>query len=117
MEADLGAVGAEHRVPAAADPERVHAVGLQVTHHGAGTIHRLGGPPHAAVLVILLGGGLSRSGESGEKEGARPPGHIVSECVWGAAESSVGAHLRYSRTWWSVGRWSSDNLQQIVASL
>lgn len=68
VEGDLRAVGAEHRVPAASDPEGVQAVRLQVTHHSAGAIHPVCSPPDPTVLTILLGRGLARAPESGEKE-------------------------------------------------
>lgn len=68
MEADLRAVGAEHGVPAASDPEGIQAAGLQVTHHSAGTIHPVCSPPDPTVLTVLLGRGLARAPESGEKE-------------------------------------------------
>lgn len=68
MERDLRAVGAEHGVPAASDPEGVQAVGVQVTHHSAGTVHPVCSPPDPTVLTILLGRGLAWASESG-KEG------------------------------------------------
>lgn len=68
MEGDLRAVGAEHGVPAASDPEGVQAVRLQVTHNSAGTIHPVCSPPDPTVLTVLLGRGLARAPESGEKE-------------------------------------------------
>lgn len=68
MEGDLGAVGAEHGVPAAPDPEGVQAAGVQVAHHRAGAVHPLRGPPHAAVLAVLLGRGLAGAPEPGREE-------------------------------------------------
>lgn len=68
MEGDLRAVGAEHGVPAASDPEGVQAVRLQITHHSAGTIHPVCGPPDPTVLTVLLRRGLARSTKSGEKK-------------------------------------------------
>lgn len=65
MEGDLRAVGAEHGVPAASDPEGIQAVRVQVTHHSAGTVHPFCSPPDAAVLAVLLGRGLARASDSG----------------------------------------------------
>lgn len=67
MEGDLGAVGAEHGVPAASHSERVQAVRLQVTHHSAGSVHPVCGPPDPTVLTVLLGWGLTRAPKPGEK--------------------------------------------------
>lgn len=67
MEGDLRAVGAEHGVPAASDPEGVQAVRVQVTHHSAGTVHLVCSPPAPTVLTVLLGRGLVRAPESGER--------------------------------------------------
>lgn len=60
MEGDLGAVRAEHGVPAASHPEGVQAVGVQVADHGAGSVHPVRGPPHPAVLPVLLGRRLAQ---------------------------------------------------------
>lgn len=68
VEVDLRAVGAEHGVPAASDPEGVQTVRFQVRHHSARTIHPVCSPPDAAVLTVLLGRGLARAPESGEKD-------------------------------------------------
>lgn len=54
MEGDLWAVWAEHGVPAAANSEGVQALGVQVTHHRAGPVDPLRGPPAPAVLPVLL---------------------------------------------------------------
>lgn len=67
VEGDLRAVGAEQGVPAASDPEGVQAVRFQVTHHSAGTINPVCSPPDPTVLTVLLGRGLARAAESGEK--------------------------------------------------
>lgn len=60
VEGDLGAVRAEHGVPAASHPEGVQAVGVQVAHDGAGSVHSVRGPPQPAVLTVLLGRGLAQ---------------------------------------------------------
>lgn len=59
MEGDLRAVRAEHGVPAASHPEGVQAVGVQVAHDRAGSVHPVCSPPQAAVLTILLGWGVA----------------------------------------------------------
>lgn len=53
MEGNLGAVGAEHGVPAASHPEGVKAVGVQVTQDSAGPVHPVCSPPDPAVLPVL----------------------------------------------------------------
>ena len=124
VEGDLRAVGAEQGVPAAADPEGVQAVGLQVAHNTAGTIHPVCRPPDAAVLAVLLGRGLARASESGEEEKSQVL-HLYScflgPLLWTSSQNQVlkciNTHLRYSTTWWSVGRWSSESLHEIEASL
>lgn len=68
VEGDLGTVGAEHGVPAASDPEGVQAVRVQVTHHSAGAVHPVRHPPDTTVLAVLLGRGLARASDSGEKD-------------------------------------------------
>lgn len=52
VEGDLWAVGAVEGVAAAADSERVEAVGLQITHHCARAVHPVCEAP-AAVAVLL----------------------------------------------------------------
>lgn len=68
MEGDLRAVGAEHGVSAASDPERVQAVRLQVTHYSAGTIHPVCGSPDPTVLTVLLSWRPARSTKSRGKK-------------------------------------------------
>lgn len=60
VEGDLGAVRAKHGVPAASHPEGVQAVGVQVAHDGAGSVHPVCGPPQPAVFAVLLGRGLAQ---------------------------------------------------------
>lgn len=67
MEGDLGAVRAEHGVPAASNSKGVQAVRVQIKHHSAGTIHPVRSPPDPTVLTILMGWGLARAPKSGEK--------------------------------------------------
>lgn len=67
VEGDLRTVGAEHGVPAASYSEGVQTVRLQVTHHGAGAVHSVCGPPDTIVLTIFLGWGLAWASKSGEK--------------------------------------------------
>lgn len=61
VEGDLRAVGAVDGVAAAAHPEGVQAVGLQVGDYGAGRVHPLGGPPGPRVVAVLRGRGLARA--------------------------------------------------------
>lgn len=114
VEGDLGAVRAEHGVPAASHPEGVQAVGVQVAHDGAGSVHPVRGPPQPAVLAVLLGRGLAQPEVRGQSTVSTP---ILHYRVTERLLCSAGTHLRYSRTWWSVGRWSSGSRQQIEASL
>lgn len=68
VEGDLRAVGTEHGVPAASDPEGVQAVRVQVTHHSAGPVNPVCSPPDPTVLTILLGRRLARTSKSGKKK-------------------------------------------------
>lgn len=56
VEGDLGAVGAEHGVPAAPNSKGVQTLRVQVTHHRAGPVNPLCSPPAPAVLPILCRG-------------------------------------------------------------
>lgn len=117
MEGDLGAVRAEHGVPAASHPEGVQAVGVQVAHHGAGPVHPVRGPPHPAVLPVLLGRRLAQPEAVKRSELGHHPHISLSLSAAQSLLCSSGTHLRYSRTWWSVGRWSSGSRQLTEASL
>lgn len=79
MEGDLRAVGTEHRVPAASDPEGVQAVRVQVAHHSAGPVNPVCRPPDPTVLTILLGWGPAWAAKSVEKEGYS---QVTLICLW-----------------------------------
>lgn len=67
MEGDLWAVGAEHGVPAAPNPEGVQTLRVQVAHHCAGPVKSLGSPPAPAVLPVHLGWGQVAPPKSGKR--------------------------------------------------
>lgn len=114
MECDLRAVRAEHGVPAGAHPEGVQAVGIQAGNGGAGSVDALHRLPDA-ILDIILGRGPPRPTQSEHRE------CLAIRCALMPMTSmrsvSMRANLRYSSRCWSVGWWSSDSLQKMVASL
>lgn len=101
VEGDLRTVGAEHGVPAASYSEGVQTVRLQVTHHGAGAVHSVCGPPDTIVLTVFLGWGLAWASKSGEKlyfflqVSETHPWRYTSLY----SQSHVCTHLRYSSMW------------------